>query len=274
MSLVPLALRIITVKALTNATLAGARVFDSALEPVDQKSREEAAPVIVVYTDDDKLNITGRDFLNGERELQLTLEFACAQQVNINVDGDTVPAFEIPHTDAGLEVSLNLMRRQAFRVLLTDQGPWARLWRSFALAPSTALARRGAGADKGTRYAAQQVIITTETLSEPAFGKPAEGVWLELLAALDADPDPGLKQLAKIIRAEIEIPSLPEWRSAIAELGVNAETGDAIGIVPVLNPTNPEDSAVKITGATVETGGESWPLDEQSIGEALGPESS
>ncbi len=133
MSLIPLALRIITVRALQNSTLAGACVFDSAIDPIDQRIKQEAQPVILVYTDDDKQTVAGRDLLNASRELQLTLEFAAATAVSVKVkvekengeEGEEeLVSYEIPHTDAGLEATLNLIRRQTFRVLLSDQGKW------------------------------------------------------------------------------------------------------------------------------------------------------
>ncbi|RRY08807.1 hypothetical protein EGJ58_12970 [Brucella anthropi] len=281
MSLIPLALRIITVRALQNSTLAGACVFDSAIDPIDQRIKQEAQPVIIVYTDEDKQTVAGRDLLNASRELQLTLEFAAATAVSFKVkvekengeEGEEeLVSYEIPHTDAGLEATLNLIRRQTFRILLSDQGKWPRLWRKFALSVSSVLSRRGASAEKGVRYAAQQSIITTETLSEPAFGQPVEGAWAELLAAFEDDPDPGIQKLAKIIRNEIEVPDLPVWRSAMASLGVNAETADAMGFAPVVNPLSPNDVPTTVAGAEIQTDNGNWNLDANAINEALGPD--
>jgi hypothetical protein len=262
MSLVALAVRIATVRALTDATLAGSRVYDSAIDPIDHTITEERAPVIVVLTDDDEQEPEGRDLSNAPRKLDLVIEVAVASRVcGEDQDGQQAEAIEIPHTDAGLELTINLIGRQINRVLLTDQGPWATLWRRIVLSPQKVTSKRGAGSEKGVRFAARQLVITTETLSEPGFGAPANGFWADFLAALETDSDAGLRSLATLIRGEIELPALPEWRQWIAEIGANPVTAEMIGIMPE-----------PLAGFTAAIDGGEVPLDPQSVSDVIGPD--
>lgn len=270
MSLVAIAARITTTRALMNATLAAASVHDSAIDPIDQKIADEAMPHIVVFTDDDVRTVQGRDLNSASRQLDLVIEIACAGAVMIEPPdgGQPFPAFEIPTTDAGLELTINLIERQTMRVLLSDQGAWPKLWRRIALAPSRITSKRGAGSEKGVRFAAHQIIITTETLSEPGFGAAPDGFWADFIAALEAETDDGLKRLAKAIRAEIESPTLPEWRRAMADLGVNEHTAVAIGIGPLVAGEQPAPLAE--VNVAVENAPD-WPLNAQTANDALGP---
>ncbi len=276
MSLVALAARLITIQALSGATLAGPRVYDSAIDPIDQRITEEAAPVLIVFTEDDASTVTGRDITNASRELDLVIEIAAANRVVLpNPEGQgEVEMIEIPHTDAGLEIIIDLIRRQAMRVLMSDPGPWPTLWRRIVLAPRKITSRRGAGSEKGAKFAARQIVITTETLAEPGYGAAAAGFWADFLSALEGASDQGLKNLAPLIRAEIETPSLVEWRRQMAELGANEGTAWAIGLGPVMVDPDPAEEPAGISEVTVaQDGAADWPLNEEAANDALGPES-
>lgn len=289
MSLVALAARIVTVKLLTGATLAAGRVYDSALDAIDQRIAAEKVPVLIVFTDDDTRTVEGRDLTNASRQLELVIEAAVASKVTIELPvegGETeeVETVEIPHTDAGLEIILDMMGRQIMRAFMVDQGPWARLWRRIVLQPGKITVKRGAGSDKGVRFAARQMVITTETLSEPAFGREAEpGFWQDFLAALEGDADQALQPLAAAIRMEIEQPTLVGWRQAMADLGTNAETAGIIGLGPVPTPVaaeppaapypQPDEPLVPVVGFDVGVeGDDEWTLDADAADDALGPE--
>ena len=66
MSLSRLAMRIAAARALKDATLAEARVFDSAIDPIDQTIAETRAPVLIVTTDDHEVETAGRDLTHGD----------------------------------------------------------------------------------------------------------------------------------------------------------------------------------------------------------------
>lgn len=274
MSLVALAARIATVRALSGATLAGSRVYDSAIDPIDQTITEDRAPVLVIITEDDEATPEGRDILNASRQMELVIEVAVASRVavpNPEAEEDEIQVIEIPHTDAGLEITINLICRQVMRTLLSDQGPWATLWRRIVLAPSKIQSRRGASSEKGVRFAARQLTITTETLSEPPTGAVAAGFWADFLTALAADSQ--VSGLAPVIRAEIEGPPLPDWRRYLADLGANPVTARAMGFGPGgIIPEGVETAPAIDTMTIASDGFAPLPMDAESIEAGLEPD--
>ena len=59
MSLTRLAMRLAAARALLDSTLAGDRVFDSAVDPIDQTIAEPRQPILVLTTDEHELAVTG-----------------------------------------------------------------------------------------------------------------------------------------------------------------------------------------------------------------------
>ncbi|UYO50331.1 hypothetical protein KQX64_07085 [Rhodopseudomonas palustris] len=237
MSLINLAVRLSAVKALKGATLAGSRVFDSQIDALDDRITKDKAPAIVVYIDEDEGSPVGCDLVNADRSLSLVIEISVASKIIV---GD-VTEVVIPYTDPGLEASLNIIGWQVMRSLQASDSEWAKLWRLFVTQILGFSSYRGASAEKGVRWAARQIVLKCETLSEPAYGlAPAAGeAWGQFLAALSADADPGLASLSGLLRQVIAEPELPDWRSAAAVLGVNADIAAGIGIAPA-DPTMPE----------------------------------
>lgn len=247
MSLVAFALRLITVKALRGATYAGARVYDSAMDPIDVAITEDRSPVVIVYTDEDEHHIDGKDIMGATRRLELVIETAVASRVEI--DGE--PAVVIPHTDAGMEAVLGFMGRQVMRALLAGPAPWSELWRQAVTKIERMTVRRGASAEKGIRFAARQMVVTCDTLAEPYFGAHVEagGFWARLLAAMEADTE--MQELARVLRSEIEAPNLTAQVAAAAALGITLDVAGGLGlggVIPWGNGTNPADTAGPVTG--------------------------
>lgn len=261
MSLVPLVLRIITVRALRGQTYAGGRVSDSLLDPIDMTVSGEKSPVLVVSSDEDEIRHNGgKDILGADRRIDLVIEMAVASTV---AAGDGTAQVVIPHTDAGMEAVLSLMARQVMRALMIDATPWSNLWRRCVLNIDAAQSRRGGGSENGVRYAARQLLLSCHTLSEPYFGTTVEPgtFWADFLALAAADAD--LASLATIIRSEIEAPAtLTDWQKAAAALGISREATSIIKIAG-LSPFG-TDGAVPFRGVTVN-GAE---YDERAIEEA------
>jgi len=198
MSLSRLALRIVTVAALRGRTWAGEAVRDSAIPPIDVAARDERRPVLSVYTDDGEATPRNGDLLSGQPAFSLVIESAVTAQMRPH--GEWV----IPATDAGMETTLDLLDRQIRRALMDPDHAWARLWRSLVGEVRGLRSLRGAGDDKGMRFAARQMEIQVTTLADPRPGSAATGVWADLLARLEADRC--LAPLASVVRAEIEGP--------------------------------------------------------------------
>jgi hypothetical protein len=257
MSLIPLALRILTVKALRGQTYAEERVFDSQLDPIDETIGEGRSPVLVVSTDEEETkHEEGKDVLGANRVVCLILDAAVASKVKT---GEGASQIEIPHTDGGMEAVLSVMGRQLFRALLTDATPWSDLWRRCVLNVDSVVARRGGASEQGVRFASRQYVFSCRTLAEPYFGDPVSGFWADLLALMEDDDD--LAPLATVLRKEIETPTgLPEWAKFAAALGVSGDTVSRIGVggIPVFG--KPGDPIPALSGVFI-SGREYAPAD-------------
>ena len=81
MSLTRLVMRLAAARALKDRTLAGARVFDSAVDPIDQTIAAQRLPLLVLTTDEHELDVTGRDLGSGTHRCDLVIELAIASRV-------------------------------------------------------------------------------------------------------------------------------------------------------------------------------------------------
>lgn len=242
MSIVRLALRMATVRALAGATLAGANVFDSAIAELDTAAMAARKPYVAVYTDAQTTALEGRELNMGTRDVELVIELAVADQVEVpavDPEGGPTILVQIPATDAGLEMTLDLLERQIFRVLTLDQGAWSLLWRDLVLRTERIEHRRAASDKDGLRYAGRAIVLTCQTVTEPDFGlvPDADDLWGQFLAALRADADPAVAAKADVIEAALRTPEdLPAWRADQAALGVSEAAAHAAGFAPADRP--------------------------------------
>jgi len=256
MAIASLFLRLATVLSLRGRTIAGDRVSDSAIAPVDQRFQDERQPAVVVYTDDFAADqIEGRDLLTGQRSIQLSIEIVVADQSVREVEGDdgaeTEISVTIPETDEGLELQLDLLQRQVIRALQVDAGPWSELWRSLIAKVRKIEGQRGAGLKEGVRFAARQLVLTVEPLAEPGFGEPVSGVWRRFLDRLALEP--GLADLVPILEREIAGEPMTDWRVAQGLLGLTREGIEGIGLAPPFEAL-PEEGAPLLTQITIDAG--------------------
>ena len=139
MSLAREALRIATVRALRGATWVGDRVRDSEAGPFDDQAQDKPEPGIIVYTDDGKFGGGAQSktlFAGGETNL--VIEIVITQRMRVRVLGENGPEeqilWDMPETDAAMELTLGMIERQV-KVALSDPGNiWGEMWRRFALA--------------------------------------------------------------------------------------------------------------------------------------------
>ena len=237
MSLTRLAMRLAAARAVRDRTLAGARVFDSAVDPIDQTIAETRQPLIVVTTDEHALDITGRDLGSGDHACDLVFEVAIASRVEVPApDGQGGQiTIAIPHTDEGMELTLDIMEHQIIAALTQDDGAWSAAWMKLVPRVTRRLSRRGASAENGVRFAARQIVLTCDLVDTPSAGAaiPPGSAWAEVLRLMGADT--ALTGIADLLRSEIEGAALVDWRRAAAELGIPLEVADQIGIGPVLD---------------------------------------
>ncbi|MGA0615944.1 hypothetical protein [Paracoccus sp. KR1-242] len=238
MSITRTLLRIATREALSGATLAEHRVFDSVIDPTDNRiSDREKRPMIAVYTDDHGSDEgQGRgDFLQDGR-LDLVLECIVASRITVPIEGenDEVIQLSVPNSDAGTEIILDLLEAQAIRALVAGIGPWPDLWRELCVADIRShMSRRGVSAEQAGRFAVRQITLSVDLLIDPDRGLALDpsGPWARALVLMDGNP--ALSNTAQILRSELEGEPMTDWRRAAARLGVNLSTVEALGLGPL-----------------------------------------
>lgn len=253
MSITRTLLRIATQKALTNATLAGDAVFDSVIDPADNRISElERRPVIAIYTDDHGSDqASGRgDFLQDGR-LDLVIECIVAGRVFIPIDDEEgeQSTLSVPATDAGTEIILDLLEAQAVRALVSGNSPWAILWRDLCIADVRShMSRRGVSAEQASRFAVRQLTLSVDLLIDPDPGQQLAdgGPWQRALTMMETEP--GLTDTVRILRDHFEASPMTDWRRTAARLGVNLSTVSALG----LGPVGADDPVLLLDGNFVE----------------------
>lgn len=221
-----LAVRLATVRALRGRTLCGDKVHDTVIEALDQFRDADRSPFISVYTDKDFAEVDGRDLTQRARTLELTLELAVGDRVVLK---DGQEEIVIPNTDAGLEASLDILERQVLGTLTAGVGVWQDLWRTLVTRIASYETQSGASTDSGVRFAARQITLIVDTLSDPPFGEiDKSGIWHDFLAALEADAS--AVSIADGIRSAIIGDEEGMTRTVAGLLGVNKGIADMLGL--------------------------------------------
>jgi hypothetical protein len=240
MSIIRSILRMCVVAALRERTLAESRVFDSDNTPLAEalaQEPEQAKPYITVYTDEDtRPGVSGRDIYAAERNLSLVLEIGAASAVVMKRDdGSDEIALQIPATDAGLELSVDIVESQALAALVGDpQSRWGELFRR-VLRIERVQGQRGGSAERGSRWAARQTILICDVIADAPPGVPPPAVVRDFLAAARAAPrELGLAGAAEIIERALDPAAALTWRQAQAWLGLTEQGARATGIAPPL----------------------------------------
>lgn len=235
MSLVALAMRLTLTQALAGKTLAGAAVYDSNVVDLDKLiAKDETKLVITIATDEQEGTFDGYAYDISRRKLDLVIEIAAAQGIveeipseNENAPPDTALLVEVKPSDAGLEMIVDLIVRQIMATMQAGDG-WADLFRTVAGMPVKFTSKRGAGWEKGPRFAARQIVITYEPLAEPPLGLPPAFFWARLITKFE-EQEGKLAEYAPLLAKIIEGTPIPEWRQLQADLGLSDDAARAHG---------------------------------------------
>lgn len=234
MSLVALAMRLTLCEALAGKTLVGDAVYDSNVVDLDQLiAKDQTKLVITIATDEQEGTFDGLAYDISNRKLDLVIEIAAAQGVRVEIEAaggeppEEAVMAEIKASDAGLEMTVDLIVRQILTTMQADTG-WADLFRVVACNPVKFTSKRGAGWEKGPRFAARQIVITYEPLAEPVLGRAPEGFWAGLVDKL-AEQGGTLARYGALITKVIEGAPIPEWRQLQVDLGLSDDAARAHG---------------------------------------------
>lgn len=232
MSLARLALRLLTVAALTGRTDAGGKVCDSEIVPIDERADEVRLPYIAVYVDDAEAKGSKLDMFPAEGSVTLILEIGVTARVmsQVDDDGEAVLGWGIPPTDAGLEMMIDIIERQA-RVAIGDPtDPWSVLWRRVVTNVRAIKVVRGASDRNGVRFAGRQLALVCDIIADPQPGQPLAAVWADVAAALKADTN---LQAAGEAFETLSLGDRPAWLAAQVGQGLTPNGVRALGIAPV-----------------------------------------
>lgn len=182
--------RLAAVSALNNfmqvpwPTLAGDKIFDSRIEPVEDFKENVAFPVCVVYTDYDRDHWDHHTTVRTDRLLTVTFELLIAQISEKTDDGSFVVSQ--PGTDSELEVSLDIFEIQIAEALRADN-PAANCFRHLMHSYVNVISRRGATVEGGQKLAARQITVESKVPRGPANGliAPAVAAFLDELEQHD-----------------------------------------------------------------------------------------
>jgi len=248
MSLARLALRLSTVKALINRTLAEDRVRDSEIGPLDEGEREEPAPIISVYTDAATLEVARRDLLSQRGVHQLVIETAITTRMK-NKAG-----WQIPLTDAGMEMSLEVINRQITIALMDPASEWAEIWRRFAFINGETKLETGASAKSGVRYAGHRFMVPVELVKDPVPGEPLSELWETFFAKAETEADlaPTVQMMRDLAAGS---QNFNAWQGLRAAYGITSLEAKALQIEPATaNEAAPPISEIGLDEAAAGNG--------------------
>jgi hypothetical protein len=236
MSVIRMLTRLTAVAALRGKTWADDRVFDSDNTPLSLvlTAGGAAKPYIVVYTDaDNRHDFGGTELYAARREMNLVLEIGVASKV----EGTTGDAqIKTPLTDEGMEMALDMVEAQALDALFGDpQSDWAELFKSFVIRVERIVGQRGASADRDRRWAARQLGIICDVLSDIAYGCPVPEFHpiRTFIETSENNPESDMAPAATICAALVNQKTAPQWEQVQATLGVRRLGLRAIGLAPL-----------------------------------------
>lgn len=249
MSLARIALRVLTVLAIKDRTMAEERVKDSSIVDLEAGILNAPKPIALVYTDSSEFVPTGRDIWGGQGSTTLVILLAVAGATQL--DGGEVE-FAFPHTDASIELSLDVMERQIQAALMDPDSLWAQRWRGVVANITKWSSKRGGSTKEGARFGARQIIIEVETYHDPIPGRTIEGEWATLMAALTDDSTPAdTKSLAGPLLALMQGQPIPNWKRNMMHFGIDRPALRGMGLAPVIfavhgQEPDPEDEATMV----------------------------
>jgi hypothetical protein len=236
MSVIRMLTRMCAVAALRGQTWAAERVFDSDNTPLSQALMLNAAakPYIVVYTDmDNRTEQHGADVYSMKRELTVVLEIGVASKV----EGKTgTEELKIPLTDEGMEIVIDMVEEQALGALLANpQNEWSELFKGLVMTVERMSGQRGASTDRDKRWAARQLSLVCDVVSDLPPGEPVpeDHPIMQFIAVSDRHPEADMGHAAEICAALASRDGAPQWERVQAALGVRRLALRAIGLAPL-----------------------------------------
>src|SRR4029077_7787012 len=170
------------------------------------------------------------DLYGMRREMSLVLEIGVASKV----EGKTGEVeIKIPLTDEGMEMALDMVENQAIAALFGDpQNDWSELLKGFVLRVERLTGQRGAAAERDHRWAARQLNIVCDVISDlpPGVPVPDDHPIRTFIEVANKHPEADMDHAAQICTAFAADKGASEWEQVQAMLGVRRLGLRAIGL--------------------------------------------
>lgn len=276
MSLAALVFRNLTVAALLGKTVAADNVQSSDVEPVNEIAPGNVLPVVSVFTDAVKVEksaLDGFDLLGANTDVTLAIEIACTGRParQVGSDGESVAneqdALFIPETDEGLEMTLDIIQRQAIAELQAGESDMAALWRRCVMDFKGINVMRGAAVERGVRFAARRIEIVANIIGEPYPGAPLSETWAAIIATMKADA--GLAKVGATVEALAGGVALPPWKQWRNQLGLNDDAMTMIGVGPIAGQVDDGGELIEATELAGEGLGATITVDAEGATKTL-----
>lgn len=257
-----IALRIAVQEALRGQTLAGENVLDSQIAALDLDAdgslrTDQDRPFLAVYTDGGTVGAgNGLGMLFGDPSIELVIEAgisAAMVEIDEATGATTIIGVGLPPTDAGMELSLDVLMRQVADALTDPANEWAELVRNLLTDISGIERSRVGQVTNGTRLAAHELRIRAGLVQDPIKGADIAGTTYEpFLAALAASEKPHLLAVKTAIELALA-GDVADWELVQRELGIsNAQSIALLGTRPMATDTGEPGTLAE---ATIEVEG-------------------
>ena len=190
-------------------------------------------PTICIFCGNGRIEPDGRSIFNGNSKATLRFELFYPDDHPITL-GDKTLALN------GF-TGVKLMWHEVLEALYQAQGPWADLWKSFALrVHSDEYDYDLYETETGSKIVCSAHNLVVELINVPAFGAPTEA-WSALLAQMRAG-DAEIVALADLLQAKIAgDATLADWVNLAALYGMSVAEAQMMGDMP-LSPVATQDT--------------------------------
>jgi hypothetical protein len=259
MSLARAAARIAAIHAILGRTLVGDAVFDSERGVLDQVESGEIshAPMIVVYTDKSTRELEGAEAFRSAGKVELVFEaLVTTSPPQPRAPGEQVTL--VAETDGQMELMLDLIEWQIQRAIEDPPSEWAGLLDAMVISRHSNESQR-AKHPNGARYAARQLTIEVDLLSEPMPSGPPTGVWADFIAALRADGGTMMAMQADVFEQSLD----PEtggldlaWQDLAARYGLSGRSARTLGVASEAGDGDPVIAEFEVQPTPTSTVGD------------------
>lgn len=237
MSLVSFGLRLVASRLLRGQTWAGARIYNSPVDPVAewQEGVEpgQAQPCIAIYSGKRVPHVVGKATQGKSATIDLVFNIFVPPTVIIaSPETDGSPAITLETSNTGGAMVIDLIERQIEAAFRFGPDIWREIWDIMVVSVKGIESRPLLyEIEKTVQIPCVEVTYSLETIPDPDFGVPLLPAWAKLKAAMLADADYAAS--APLLDQMISSPSgRLDWQVVQAALGLSLTAVDAFGMSP------------------------------------------